>query len=54
MFIYICNHENNVTSLLSSQWLCGNSCTWTHDVRLHIAGNIQPVSAQRAKKGCNV
>ena len=23
---------------LSPQWLCGNSCTWAHDVRLHIAG----------------
>ena len=54
IYIYICNHENNVTSLLSSQWLCGNSCTWTHDVRLHIAGNIEPMSAQRAKKSCNV
>ena len=33
---YICNHENNVSSRLSLQWLCGNSCTWTHDVRLYI------------------
>ena len=24
---YICNHENNVPSRLSPQWLCGNSCT---------------------------
>ena len=31
------NHENNVPSRLSPQWLCGNSCTWAHDVRLHIA-----------------
>ena len=22
---------------LSPQWLCGNSCNWAHDVRLHIA-----------------
>ena len=22
-------------SRLSPQWLCGNSCTWAHDVRLH-------------------
>ena len=29
---YICNHENNVPSRLSPQWLCGNSCTWAHDV----------------------
>ena len=26
--IYICNHENNVPSRLSPQWLCGISCTW--------------------------
>ena len=29
--IYLCNHENNVLSRLL--WLCGNSCTWAHDVR---------------------
>ena len=23
-------------SRLSPQWLCGNSCTWSHDVRLYI------------------
>ena len=33
IYIYICNHENNVPSRLSPQWLCGNSCTWAHDVR---------------------
>ena len=32
--IYICNHENNVPSRLSPQWLYGNSCIWAHDVRL--------------------
>lgn len=25
---YTCNHEKNVPSLLSTQWLCGNSWTW--------------------------
>ena len=30
--------KKNVPSRLSPQWLCGNSCTWAHDVRLHIAG----------------
>ena len=49
--IYICNHENNVPSRLSPQWLCGNSCTWAHDVRLHIAGTNEPKSAQQAKQG---
>ena len=33
---YICNHENSVPSRLSPQWLCGNSCTWEHDVRMYI------------------
>ena len=27
---YICNHENNVPSRLSPQWLSGSSCTWAH------------------------
>ena len=31
---YICNHENNVSSRLLPQWLCANSLTWAHDVRL--------------------
>ena len=49
--IYTCNHENNVPSQFSPQWLCGNSCTWAHDVRLHIAGTNEPKSAQQAKQG---
>ena len=24
IYIYICNHESNVPSWLSPQWLCGN------------------------------
>ena len=35
-------HENNVPSCLSPQWLCGNSCTWAHEVRLHIVGTYEP------------
>ena len=34
--MYICNHENNVPSRLSPQWLCGNSCTWGHDIYIYI------------------
>ena len=48
---YTCNHENNVPSWLSPQWVCGNSCTWAHDVRLHIASTNEPKSAQHAKQG---
>ena len=44
------NHENNVPSRLSPQQLLGNSCTWAHDVRLHIAGTNEPKSVQQAKK----
>ena len=32
--LYICYYENNVSSGLSPKWLCGNSCTWAHDVWL--------------------
>ena len=31
---------------LSPQWVCSNSCTWAHDVRLQIAGTNEPKSAQ--------
>ena len=39
-----------------NQWLCGNSCTLAHDVRLHIAGTInqrvlQKLSMDRIKSG---
>ena len=33
------------------QWFCDNSCSWAHDVRLHIAGTNEPKSAQQAKQG---
>ena len=29
----MCNHKNNMSFWLSPQWLCGNSCTWAHDVQ---------------------
>ena len=41
--IYIYNHENNVPSRLSPQWLCGSSCTWAHDVRLSCAQAVPHV-----------
>ena len=44
-------HENNVPSRLSPQWLCGNSCTWAHDVPSHIAVTNEPKIAQQAKQG---
>ena len=34
IYIYIFNHESKVPSRLPPQWLCGNSCTWGHDVHL--------------------
>ena len=51
IYIYICNHENNMPSRLSRQWRYGNSCTWAHDVWLLIAGTNEPKSAQQAKQG---
>ena len=47
----MCNHENNVPSRLSPQYLCGNSCTGAHGLRLHVAATNEPKSAQQAKKG---
>ena len=38
---------------LLPQWLCGNSCTWAHEVRLHIAGTNKPKSAQQVKQGAS-
>ena len=49
--IYMCNHENNVPSGLSPQWLCSNSCTWANNVQLHIAGTNESKSSQQAKQG---
>ena len=38
LYIYVCiyiyYHENNVPFRLLPQCLCGNSCTWAHDVQL--------------------
>ena len=51
IYLHTCNHENNVSSQLSPQWLCGNSCSWAHDEQLHIAGTNKPKSAQQAKQG---
>ena len=50
LYIYICNYENNVPSQLSPQWLCGNSGTWVHDVRLHIVRTNELTSSQQAKQ----
>ena len=47
---YIYNHENNVPSRSRPQWLCGNSCTWGHDVRLHIAGLLAPMNQKVLNK----
>ena len=49
----ICQKDSNVPSRLLPirQWLHGNSITWTHDVRLHIAGTNKPKSAQQVKQG---
>ena len=43
--MYICYHENNVPSWLSPQWVCGNSCTWPHDVP-HIPGYLDGFTRQ--------
>ena len=35
IYKYICNHESNMPSRLSPQWLCGSSCIWAHDALGH-------------------
>ena len=35
IYIYIYNHEKNVPSRLSPQWLCFKSCTLAHDTNFN-------------------
>ena len=54
LYIYdVVKQTDNVPSRLLPfhQWPHGNSCSWTHDVRLHIAGTNEPKSPQQAKQG---
>ena len=41
LYIYTCNHENNVPSWLSPQWLCGNSCTLAQVYEYSFAQSIK-------------
>ena len=41
VYIYTCNHENNVPSQLSPQWLCGNSCTLAQVYEYSFAQSIK-------------
>ena len=50
IYIYIRIHENNVASQSLPQWPCGNSCSWAHDVELHIDRTNKPKYAQQAKQ----
>ena len=43
--------QRNFQILYGKKWLCGYSCTWAHDVRLHIAGTNETKSAQQPKQG---
>ena len=49
MYIYICNHENNVPSQFSPQWLCSNSCIWEDGIWLYITVTNESKSSQQAK-----
>ena len=55
IYIYICIYVIMKTMcppvITTVQWLCSNSSTWVHDVRLHIAGTDESKSAQQAKQG---
>ena len=50
IYIHIYNRNNVLSQLSPQSWLCGNSCTWAHDERLHMPGTIEPKSAQQAKQ----
>ena len=50
LYIYV-HIQNNVPFRSSSEWLCDNSCTWAHDVQLHIDGTNEPKSVQQSKQG---
>ena len=53
MYIYIVKKTDSVPSRLLPirQWPHDNSCTWAHDIRLHIAGANEPKSVQKVKEG---
>ena len=54
VYIYICSQKDRQCAPLvitNLQWPNGNSCTWVHEVRLHIAGINEPKSAQQIKQG---
>ena len=53
IYIYVVKKTDSVPSQLLPfrQWPHGYSCTWAHDVRLHIAGTNEPKSAQQFKQG---
>ena len=41
-------------SPLSPQWLCGNSCTWTRNVRLYLGGTSEPRVLNKQSKERNI
>ena len=52
VYIYVVKKTGNMTSRLLPirRWPHDNSCTWAHDVRLHIAGTNEPNNAQQVKQ----
>ena len=53
IYIYEVKKTDNVPSRLLTicLWSHGHSCTWPHDVQLHIDGSNEPKSAQQVKQG---
>ena len=51
-YIYAVKKKDKVPSQLSSicQWPHNNTCTWAHDVWLHIAGTNEPKSVQKVNQ----
>ena len=45
--------SRNIYAIMK-HWLCGNSCTWAHDVLLHIAGTNEPRVLNKQSKEHNI
>ena len=51
IYIYIQSWKQCALPVITTtQWLCGNSSTWPHDVWFHITGANEPKSAQLDKQ----
>ena len=48
------NHDGCSMYVIVKHWLCGNSCTWAHDVPLHTVGTNEPRVPNNQNKEHNI